>query len=603
MEVRFSQRIRERYQTIKLGVVVLGSVKNSGSRKLRSERKSVEKLIKKQYARYPNLRTIKAYRKYFGRFDKEFPLEEGLKAVLEGRGIPTWSPVVDAMLLAELKHTVLLGVMDTDRIDGPVTLDEAQEGEEFMKLNGESVFLNQGDVVLRDRKGIMGTYLEGQSDRTKVNSATRNCAYFGFYVPGIQDSDIKSALKDAVKFARLACGGETLDIEIHIPREGKVVTAPAAPLETIKVTPWEVSGKLETIDYDRLIKEFGTQKLTEDLIKRLEKHTGPRHMLLRRGLFFSHRDMDWLLNEYEKGNRFYLYTGRGPSGHTHLGHLVPWIFTKWLQDKFGVELWFQMTDDEKFLFKEKLTVEQANKFAYENALDVIALGFDPKKTFIFSDIDYAKTLYREAIKVAKKLTFSTAKAVFGFTHESNVGQIFFTSMQSVPAFLPSLKKKKNIPCLIPYAIDQDPHFRVCRDIMPRLGFHKPAAIHNTFLPGLGRGGKMSASDPMSAIFTTDTPEAVRKKVMNAFTGGQGNAAEQRKLGGNPDICPLYQYEYTMFEPDDRKVQKICDDCRSGKLLCGEHKKSLAEKIVKFLKNHQKARERAKKHLEKFILKD
>jgi len=374
MEIRFSQRIKERYKTMKLGAVVLNKTDNTGSRKLRAARRTVENHVKKEYRRYPTLRTIKAYRKYFGRFDKEFPLEEGLSSVLDGKGIPTWSPLVDAMLLAELKHTVLMGIMDADKIDGTIVVDEAQEGEEFMKLNGETVYLNQGDVVLRDNKGIVGTYLEGQSDRTKVNRTTKNCLYLGFYVPGVQDSDVKSALKDAVKFARLACGGDTLNIEIHIPMEGKIVTAPAAPLETVKVTPWEVSGKIETIDYDRLIKEFGTEKLTEDLIKRLEKHTGPRHLLLRRGVFFSHRDLGWVLDEYEKGNKFYLYTGRGPSGHTHLGHLVPWILTKWLQDKFGVELWFQMTDDEKFLFKEKMTIEKANNFAYENALDVIALG-------------------------------------------------------------------------------------------------------------------------------------------------------------------------------------------------------------------------------------
>ncbi|UCG95264.1 MAG: tryptophan--tRNA ligase, partial [archaeon] len=192
----------------------------------------------------------------------------------------------------------------------------------------------------------------------------------------------------------------------------------------MKVTPWEVSGR---IDYDRLVKEFGTEPLTEKIVKDIEKKAGEEHLFLRRRIFFTHRDMDWILKEYDKGNRFYLYTGRGPSEHTHLGHLIPWIFTKWLQEKFGAELWFQMTDDEKFLFKPNLSLEEANKFSYENALDVIALGFDPKKTFIFSDLDYSKTLYREALKVAKKLTFSTVKAVFGFKNESNVGQIFFTS--------------------------------------------------------------------------------------------------------------------------------------------------------------------------------
>ena len=76
--------------------------------------------------------------------------------------------------------------------------------------------------------------------------------------------------------------------------------------EKMIVTPWEVKGD---IDYEKLIKEFGTKHLDPKLLKRIEKHTGKLHHFLRRGIFFSHRDMDWILDEYERGNKFFLYTG------------------------------------------------------------------------------------------------------------------------------------------------------------------------------------------------------------------------------------------------------------------------------------------------------
>jgi tryptophanyl-tRNA synthetase len=366
------------------------------------------------------------------------------------------------------------------------------------------------------------------------------------------------------------------------------------------VTPWEVTGE---IDYDKVIKDFGVERISPELMDRLEKHAGHLHMLLRRGLFFAHRDLGWILKEYEKNNNFYLYTGRGPSGHTHLGHLVPWFITKWLQDTFGAKLLFQMTDDEKFLFNQELELEETNRLAYDNALDVIALGFDPKKTEIFSDIDYAKTLYPHALRVAKKITYSTTKAVFGLKNESNIGQIFFSSVQAVPAFLESVRSGKNIPCLIPHAIDQDPYFRVARDVLPRLGYFKPASIQGRFLPGLTEGGKMSASIPDSAIFTTDARSVAKKKVMNAFTGGRATVEEQRRLGGNPDICPVYQYLTFIFEENDKNLEKQFDECKSGELLCGEHKQYLAEKVLAFLKDHQKKREKAKDILQDFIIKD
>jgi len=371
--------------------------------------------------------------------------------------------------------------------------------------------------------------------------------------------------------------------------------------ETMKVTPWEVSGR---IDYEKLVKDFGTSVISNQLLKRIEKKTGELHFMLRRGLFFSHRDLDWALDKLDKGEKFVLYTGRGPSGDTHLGHLMPWVFTKWLQDKFDTELYFQITDDEKFLFKDGLELNETNRLAYENALDVIALGFDPKKTFMFVDTDYSGTLYPEAIKVAKRLTFSTAKAVFGFQNESNVGEIFFTSMQSVPAFLPSILKKKNVPVLIPHAIDQDPHFRITRDIIPKLGYYKPASIHCTFMPGLkGVDSKMSASIPDSAIFTTDPPEIARRKIMKAFSGGADTLEEHRKHGGNPDVDIACIYLKTLFEPDDKKLAYIISGFRSGSLTSGDVKGILADKVEKFLKGHQKAREAAKKKLDKFFLHD
>ncbi len=366
------------------------------------------------------------------------------------------------------------------------------------------------------------------------------------------------------------------------------------------VTPWKVEGE---IDYERLVKEFGTQHITDALLQRLKKHTGELHPFLKRKIFFSHRDLDWILNEYEKKNPFFLYTGRGPSGQTHLGHMIPWMFTKWLQEKFDADLYFQMTDDEKFLFKDSLSLEETNRLAYENALDVIAVGFKPGKTFIFADTDYAKTLYKNALQVSKKLTLSTAKAVFGFTDSNNVGEAFFTSIQSVPAFLPSIKKGRNVPCLIPHAIDQDAHFRVSRDILPKLGYFKPAAIHCRFLPALTAGKKMSASEAETAIYTTDSADQMEKKIRKyAFSGGAASIEEHRKHGGNPNVDVSYQW-LTFFEEDDAKLKKIHDDYAAGRLLSGELKLMLIEKLQSFLKEHQRKREAAKKQLEKFVLRD
>ncbi len=60
---------------------------------------------------------------------------------------------------------------------------------------------------------------------------------------------------------------------------------------------------------------------------------------------------------------------------------------RWLQDTFDVPLVIQMTDDEKFLWRD-LELDEAHRLAHENAKDIIACGFDMDKTFIFSDLEY-----------------------------------------------------------------------------------------------------------------------------------------------------------------------------------------------------------------------
>lgn len=366
------------------------------------------------------------------------------------------------------------------------------------------------------------------------------------------------------------------------------------------VTPWEVRGK---IDYDKLVAEFGTQRLDEPLIKRLEKHFGESNYMIRRGIFYSHRDLNWLIDRYEKGDGFFLYTGRGPSGNTHLGHILPWLFTRYLQEKFGVNLYFQLTDDEKFLFNLDLTLEDTKRLAYENALDFVALGFKPQKTKIFLDTEYIHTLYGIALKVAKRITYSTTKAVFGFTNSNNIGTIFYTSIQAAPCFLETELAHRNVPCLIPCAIDQDPHFRVCRDVAPLLGYYKPALVHCKLLPSLAGQTKMSSSIPDTSIYTTDNPETATKKIKNTFTGGAISVKEQKEKGGNPDICSVFSYFTFLFEPDDRKLAKLRTDCINGMMMCGQCKEILAEKVSKWLEQHQQKREKAKDTLEQYLLKD
>ena len=96
-----------------------------------------------------------------------------------------------------------------------------------------------------------------------------------------------------------------------------------------------------------------------------------------------------------------------------------------------------------------------------------------------------------------------------------------------------------------------------RDVAPRLGFHKPALLHSTFFPALqGPQSKMSASDPTSSIFLTDTPKEIEQKINKyAFSGGCDTKEEHEKHGGNTDVDVSYQY-LTFFMEDDERLAEI-----------------------------------------------
>lgn len=360
------------------------------------------------------------------------------------------------------------------------------------------------------------------------------------------------------------------------------------------VTPWDVEAE-NGVDYDKLIDSFGCSKIDQSLIDRIEKLTGHRaHRYLRRGYFFSHRDLNVLLDAYEKGEKFYLYTGRGPSsGSLHMGHLIPFTFTVWLQKVFDVPLVIQLTDDEKFLFKDQ-TLEESRQMMLENAKDIIACGFDVKKTFIFADTEYIQHMYPQILKVQKCVTYNQVRGIFGFTGSDNIGKSAFPAVQAVPSFSETfpvaLRGRKGLRCLIPQAIDQDPYFRMTRDVAPRIGYLKPALIHSKFFPALqGSTTKMSASKASTTIYISDSPEEIANKIKKyAFSGGGETKADHEKYGANLDVDIPYQYLSFMLE-DDEQLAHIAREYGSGRMMSGEVKQVLIDVMSAFATEMQQSR--------------
>jgi len=386
-----------------------------------------------------------------------------------------------------------------------------------------------------------------------------------------------------------------------------VASALVAPAAAMTVNPWEVTGK---IDYGKLIDQFGSSEINQPLRDRIERLTvgagrvPQLHSWITRQIFFSHRGMDEICKCVEDGKPFYLYTGRGPSSAAmHLGHLIPFMMTQWLQEAFDVPLVIQMTDDEKFLWKGEHNSVDGDNLMYfrhlttENAKDIIACGFDKKKTFIFSDLEYFGHMYENIVKFWKAVTYNTARSLMGFDGKSNIGQSAFPAVQAAPSFPSTFKVPLGgndmMACLIPCAIDQDPYFRLTRDVAhkfvpsnhPLKG--KPALFHSKFFPPLqGAEGKMSASDSNSAVYLTDTPEEIERKISeHAFV------SKAEGTGADLELDVSYQW-LRFFLHDDVELGKIGESYSSN---TGAYKEpaSVQRRLITLLqqmvKTHQERR--------------
>ncbi|XP_053397628.1 tryptophan--tRNA ligase, cytoplasmic-like [Mercenaria mercenaria] len=369
------------------------------------------------------------------------------------------------------------------------------------------------------------------------------------------------------------------------------------------VTPWEVTATSASgIDYDTLLKGkhyADCEKINDELIERIEDITGkPAHHFLRRGIVISHSMMNDILDLYQAGKPFYLYTGRGPSSESlHLGHLVPFQFTKWLQDTFDVPLVIQLTDDEKYLRKGISTPEEAVKLSRQNAKDIIAFGFDEKKTFIFSNFEYmCPPFYKNICRIEKLVTNGEVMNKFGIGKRDSIGKTSFPAIQAAPSFCSSFPEifcgSKDIACLIPCALDQHIFFQVTREVAPFIIGKKPALIHATFLPALnGAKTKMSASDKNSAIFLTDREHEIEKKIQEVkvndrVSSGMGPVYGKRE---NLESDISYQLAKFFFE-DEMEWNEIKQDYETRRLSAMELKERLIIVLKKTVRKIQEERE-------------
>ena len=337
-------------------------------------------------------------------------------------------------------------------------------------------------------------------------------------------------------------------------------------------------------DYERLYEEFGIQPF-----KPLLPQVPNPAAAMRRGLIFGHRDFERVLKAMKEHEEFAVMSGIKPDGEFHLGSLMTAREVIYFQQQ-GATAFYGIADVEAYE-DNNVPLEESEKIAVGNVADLLALGFNPKRGYIYrqSREERVKDL---ALAFGRGVTLATMKAIYG---ERHMGLYLSALIQAGDILLPQLKEFGGPkPTVVPVGVDQDPHLRLTRDIAfkfrRRYEFVLPSSTYHKLIKALDGSSKMSKRDPMSYFTLAEKPKVIAKKISNAFTGGRPTAEEQRRLGANPDICPIYDlYLFHFFEKDEDVVKLHNEECRGGKILCGECKNRLIKIVANFVKDHQRKR--------------
>lgn len=407
-----------------------------------------------------------------------------------------------------------------------------------------------------------------------------------------------------------------------------------------EINPWSSTPNM---DINRLITDFGVEpfKTVKDKIKNPPA-------FIRRNIVAGHRGYDTIVDAMNNNKPFHVLTGFMPSGHPHFGHLMVMKEVVW-HVKQGGNGFISVADREAHAVRG-LSWDTCDYYAREYLECLYAFGYEGE---VYSQ-RRNNALKDLAFEAATKINFSELSAIYGFGPETELAHAMSVAMQvgdilypqaalgEAPTVVPvgidqdphirltrdvanalrmflvedrgthvsirsksasaeainavaerfagSKKYEAHIDLPAGYkAAEVDAVVREIEREFGGFGFITPSATYHSFLQGLS-GGKMSSSVPDSLVWFDDSEKDVKRKIMGALTGGRQTLEEQKKLGGEPLKCSIYELSRFHMQEDDKELEAMCQACKSGELMCGTCKKETLERVITFMKEFKEKRD-------------
>lgn len=274
-----------------------------------------------------------------------------------------------------------------------------------------------------------------------------------------------------------------------------------------------------------------------------------------------------------------VFSGARPTGRQHIGNWLGAIqnYVK-LQDEY--ECLYCVVD-----IHALTTLEDTHKLkenTQEMVLDWMAAGLDPEKCILFRQSQAPEVLELHALlSMITPLGWLTRAPTFKEKvrmHPDNVnyGLLGYPVLMTADIILYKAE-------IVPVGEDQLPHLELAREIVRRFHhlfgptFPEPEAWLTPTPRVLGLDGVQKMSKSLNNHIELSAPaEEIRQRVMTAFTDP---ARKRMSDPGHPEICNV-QTLHGFFTTE--RLEEIAEACRNARIGCVEHKRFLAEVILRSL---------------------
>jgi len=274
-----------------------------------------------------------------------------------------------------------------------------------------------------------------------------------------------------------------------------------------------------------------------------------------------------------------IVSGMRPTGALHLGNFHG-ALKNWIQMQEDYDCFFFVADWHA-LTSDYENPSYIKEFSRKMMIDWLGAGLSPEKSTLFiqshipehAELFLLLSMITPVPWLERNPTYKEQIAELQNKDLSTFGFLGYPILQAADIIIYKAEG-------VPVGVDQSPHIEITREIARRFNylykpvFPEPATILTESAKILGTDRRKMSKSYDNAIFLSDPPEAIRKKVATMITDPQ---RIKKSDPGDPDVCNVYSFHQMYSSPE--LTETVNRECRQAEIGCVACKKKMAESLI------------------------